>query len=142
MKEKNESTQHPDPKIIEESKTIIIVRRPSGIEEEVDVSRKYPLGIPDRLLDHIRTATRDAGRGEVIRAIYTPAILAPSTESYYCARCGQKIDPTITYHQLEPYLWGGKPVPVIQYYCDDCHRYLSQVGMGEYSELDRRRYHD
>ena len=49
------------------TKTMITVRRPDGLEETLDVTERFPLGISPTVFAAIVKSTRDAGRGEVLR---------------------------------------------------------------------------
>lgn len=55
-------------------------------------------------------------------------------ENTRCDRCGKQVDGNTAYRQQE-YYRGSK---VTAYYCEDCHHLLSQIGIGEYTELQER----
>lgn len=71
--------------------------------------------------------------------ILTEAEAAEKVKKYLrehtnCERCGKKIDGNTAYHQKEWYM--GQRCET--YYCDDCHGLLSQIGIGEHTELEER----
>jgi len=47
-------------------KTEITIKRENGITEVVDVSEQFKSGLTDQMFEQIKTATRDAGKGECI----------------------------------------------------------------------------
>ena len=48
-------------------KTMIAIRRPNGVEETLDVTERFPFGINPVRFAEIVKATREAGRGDVLR---------------------------------------------------------------------------
>ena len=48
--------------------TTVTVKRPNGEVETIDATKKFPIGINDRLLETIKRDTSAAGRGTVLSA--------------------------------------------------------------------------
>ena len=51
-----------------------------------------------------------------------------------CERCQAKIDGNTAYNQQELY----RGTKVIAYYCESCRHLLTQIGLGEYTDLQAR----
>ncbi len=51
--------------------TELTVKRPNGEIEALDMSDRFPAGINKSMFDQIKKGTKEAGRGEVLKAAIT-----------------------------------------------------------------------
>jgi hypothetical protein len=128
-------------KVIRNIKIEIEIERPNGITEIVDVSEKFwnmsENHFKTHIFDQIKTNTKKAGKGNVKSYSYAEAVIEHEDKDFEnnCERCNAKIDTRIAYHQNEIF----RGMPVIVYYCKDCHELLGMVGLGEMTALEEKR---
>lgn len=126
-------------KKISDGRRELDIRRPDGTTETVDVSERF-MHLNDILIDKIRTATRNAGRGEVISYRNIEAVFETEESDYWqpCGRCTTKVDTRKSYSQMEWRRFGGMKAKVSIPYCPSCYSLLSSIGMGEITDLEHR----
>ncbi len=109
------------------SRAAVTVRRTDGTVETVETKHIW---ITDALFGRMATATKAAGRGELLS--YTnPEVEA---EELRCHRCNTAVDES-AYSQTEQMWFGGGPVKATTHYCAPCARTLK--AMGEMQERAR-----
>jgi tRNA A37 N6-isopentenylltransferase MiaA len=88
----------------------------------------------------MRKAMTAAGRGEVLSYRNFPEVVEKEESDYItqCNRCGKTLDTRTAKNQMEWFRAGALKARVPTYYCNDCYNLLSQIGAGEYTELDER----
>lgn len=126
-------------KKISDGRRELEIRRPDGNIETVDVSERF-MHLTDILVDKIRTATRDAGRGELIAYRNIEPVFEPEESDYWqpCGRCTTKVDTRKAYSQMEWHRFGGMKAKVSIPYCAACRSLLSSIGAGEITDLEHR----
>lgn len=96
---------------------VLEIRRPNGETEIVDQSQKW-IGMSKDLLAKIRKATKDAGRGDVIRAIeYRDAVRMEKTIKTEGWEEREKTNKAMGYG-TNPYVktvWEEVPAQTIEY---------------------------
>lgn len=131
-------------KIKQELKVIIEVKRPNGDLETVDITEIATKMAPDHFKNiHYQkmiVATRNAGKGEILSYNWEDAEYEKEEADYQtkCERCGEKIDTRTAYSQTEWSRFNGQKVQVIAHYCDDCKQLLTQIGLGEHTDMEER----
>lgn len=128
---------------IRDKKITLTITRPNGETEIVDVTEKFKVPyayFANTLFSQIKKATKDAGRGDVISFDFVEEEYAPEEKDYQgnCERCGKRIDTRKAYKQQEWIRFAGKATKVAAYYCDDCHKLLANIGLGEKTALEER----
>ena len=124
---------------ISKAKTELDIRRPDGTTETVDVTQKF-YHLTDPLFHKIQAATRNAGKGEVLRYRNIAAITETEESDYHqpCIRCKKDVDTRTAYMQMEWRRFGGTKIKVRVPYCSTCHSLLSSIGQGEITDLEHR----
>ena len=124
---------------ISKARTELDIQRPNGATETVDVSQKF-YHLTDPLFRQIQKATREAGRGEVLRYRNIAAVVEMEESDYHepCNRCKKDLDTRRAYTQMEWRRFGGTKVQVKIPYCDNCQSLLSSIGAGEITDLEHR----
>ncbi len=85
----------------------------------------------------IRVISEHDPRTDAEQAADREKILAEAEANRKCERCGCHVSGD-AYHQTETAGFCGRPVKVVAYYCDSCRRLLSEIGAGEYTDLQHR----
>ena len=118
----------------------LIINRPNGETETVDITEKCQESeeaFKKFSFPRFVKATKDAGRGEVVGYIYQEEIFEKEESDNFCKceKCHSAVvDMRTAYGQVENYR-GGK---VKAYYCDGCRQLLMTIGAGEFTAMEER----
>lgn len=115
---------------------MVTIRRPNGIVETV--RHPHIVHMTDALLAKMRDAMAAAGKGEVLSYVNHKSEPTEADYQTECARCRTALDSRTAYKQHGWAHIGGSKVKVVDHYCDNCRGLLSQIGVGEMTDLQAR----